>query len=422
MLPYALICFWLWRAGVWEKFWFWTVTYASKYVQRFPLSVAGSILWQNGSGIVRPNWPLGLLALVGMAGVAILGRGKPGMRSFVFGFLAFSFFCVCPGFYFREHYFVVMLPAVAMLAGVGCRLLWDLAAGRFWASEATLPANGEHRAPNAASRHKRGHPKHGKPESQAAPLSGFGPLSALVVLLLAAAPLWTIFGTTLWQSNFFFTWEPHLACRIVYFGNPFVECPVVANYLQEHTTANETVAVLGSEPEVFFDARRNSATGYIYTYGLMEPQPLAEWMQGEMIAEIKASKPKFIIVADVYFSWLYSGGSKFIIQEWADRYLHENYDLVGVVERPVGSDALYRWDESGASLPPHFQWIKVPPQLPGIWNNKGEKFKLGLVGSLAGYEPNIAGSECVLWICRKKPRAFSAADAVNRGPVVKNRG
>ena len=121
VLPYGLICFWLWRAGVWEKFWFWTVEYASKYVQRFPLSVAGTFLWQHASNIVEPNWPLGLLALAGIAGVAILGRGKPGLRSFVFGFLVFSFFCVCPGFYFREHYFIVMLPAVATLIGVGCR-------------------------------------------------------------------------------------------------------------------------------------------------------------------------------------------------------------------------------------------------------------------------------------------------------------
>ena len=40
VLPYGLTCFWLWRAGVWEKFWFWTVEYASKYVQNIPLPYA----------------------------------------------------------------------------------------------------------------------------------------------------------------------------------------------------------------------------------------------------------------------------------------------------------------------------------------------------------------------------------------------
>ena len=43
VLPYGLICLWLWRAGVWEKFWFWTVEYASKYVQNVPLSLAADV-------------------------------------------------------------------------------------------------------------------------------------------------------------------------------------------------------------------------------------------------------------------------------------------------------------------------------------------------------------------------------------------
>ena len=32
--------------------------------------------------------------------------------------LVFSFLAVCPGFYFRPHYFVFLLPAAALLAGI----------------------------------------------------------------------------------------------------------------------------------------------------------------------------------------------------------------------------------------------------------------------------------------------------------------
>ena len=130
--------------------------------------------------------------------------------------------------------------------------------------------------------------------------------------------------------------------------------PEIAKYLKEHTAADETIAVMGSEPEVFFDAQRKSATGYIYTYGLMEAQPLAETMQKEMIAEIETSKPRFIILVDVYFSWLYRPASKFLIQQWANRYLRENYDVVGVVERSSSEKPIEHWDESGTSVPPQF--------------------------------------------------------------------
>ena len=133
VLPYLVICLWLWHAGVFAKFWFWTVTYARQYVAELPLSVAFASFWQNASGIFQLNWTVWMLALVGCASLAIRGKAKPGLRPFVFGLLACSFLCVCPGFYFRSHYFIVMLPAVAMLAGVGgcelCRLAgrWKLA-------------------------------------------------------------------------------------------------------------------------------------------------------------------------------------------------------------------------------------------------------------------------------------------------------
>ena len=147
LLPYGLTCLWLWRAGVWDKFWFWTVEYASNYVQGVPLSQAGANFWISANGIVQANWPLGLLALVGLAAVAIRGRGRPGARSLVLGYLVFSFLCACPGFYFRRHYFIVALPAVAMLVGIGCRLLWDLASGRLRAG--SLEESGS--SPSAAT-------------------------------------------------------------------------------------------------------------------------------------------------------------------------------------------------------------------------------------------------------------------------------
>ena len=63
--------------------------------------------------------------------------------------------------------------------------------------------------------------------------------------------------------------------------------------------------MFGSEPQIFFYARRHSATGYIYTYSLMEKHDYALAMQKEMIAEVESSKPKFLIdvqVSDVLAS------------------------------------------------------------------------------------------------------------------------
>jgi len=346
MLPYGLICLWLWRAGVWEKFWFWTVEYASKYVQNVPLWQSPAFFWFNFSNITASTWPLWLLALAGIAGVVLFGRDKPGLRSFAFGWLVFSFFCVCPGFYFRPHYFIVMLPAAAMFVGVGCRLLWELASGRFRIAKG-ISATAENHAP--AARQKRGHLKSGKAEPPAT-VGEFGPLPALAALLLLAAIV-----ETLWmQSAFFFAWKPLEACQRVYMGNPFVECPVIAEYLKKNTAPDDTIAVLGSEPEIFFDAQRRSATGYIYTYGMMEPQPWARHMQEEMIQEIESAQPKYIVFANIHFSWLPQNNERLLFQ-WLDSYLPTNYRRVGVADILAADHTEYRWDSDSEGYQPRSQ-------------------------------------------------------------------
>ena len=351
LLPYSLICFWLWRAGVWQKFWFWTVEYASKYLQNIPFSQAGTMLRQTCGEIVESNWPLGLIALAGIAGAAILGRRKPGLPSFVFGFLAFSFFCVCPGYYFRQHYFILMLPVVAMLVGVGSRLLWDLACGRFWRGKVARSTTVEYPAASVpALRQKRGRSKHSKPEPTPAVGSGLSPLSAFAALALLAVTI----GTIGMQGAFFFTWTPLQACRVRYGNNPFPECPVVADYIEQNTTPEDTIAVLGSEPEICFDARRKSATGYIYTYGMMEPQPFARRMQAEMIQEIEAARPQYIVVVNVISSWLPQNQER-LIWQWLEIYVPANYRRVGVADIVAADHTEYRWDSDTVGYQPRSQ-------------------------------------------------------------------
>jgi hypothetical protein len=101
------------------------------------------------------------------------------------------------------------------------------------------------------------------------------------------------------------------------------------------------VAILGSEPEIYFYAHRHSATGYIYAYPLMEPQPYAEKMQKEMSSEIEAAHPEFIVLVNLPVSWLRRAGSSRFILDWAQKYVSENYKLDGIVD--LLEDSQYRW-------------------------------------------------------------------------------
>jgi hypothetical protein len=104
---------------------------------------------------------------------------------------------------------------------------------------------------------------------------------------------------------------------MIYGANPFLESVRVAQYLRDHTDADDTIAVLGSEPQMYFYSKRHSATGYIYTYELMEPQSYARQMQEQMISQIESARPKYLILIFVPTSWLRQPASEGMIFTWA---------------------------------------------------------------------------------------------------------
>ena len=304
-VPFALICLWMWRAGLFSRFWFWTFTYARAYGTTIRLDEAPGVFWTQFSGVVRPAVPIWFLAAFGVFGV--LWKHRHSVNSFfVIAFPIFSFLATCPGFYFRQHYFIVLLPAVSLLAGAAVSI-----SRREFAERAHLDV-----------------------------------LRLLPILLFIVS-----FGYAVWtQWDFLFDLDPISACRAEYGLNPFPEAIEIAHYLKTHSSPSSTVAVLGSEPEIYFYAHRRSATGYIYTYPLMEVQPYAEKMQQEMISEIERNRPEFMVLVNVPVSWLIRPGSSPRLLDWAQEYIPEHYQLDERVD--ILENSQFRWGNDAVNSQP----------------------------------------------------------------------
>jgi hypothetical protein len=54
-------------------------------------------------------------------------------------------------------------------------------------------------------------------------------------------------------------------------------------------------------------------------------------MQQEMIQEIEASRPKFMILVVIDTSWLIGPDSDQTIFRWADRFCNADYEQVGLI-------------------------------------------------------------------------------------------
>ena len=61
ILPYAAICLWLWWAGVFDRFWFWTVTYSQNHVAEITLANGARIFWQQLLGVAAQTGRCGSL-------------------------------------------------------------------------------------------------------------------------------------------------------------------------------------------------------------------------------------------------------------------------------------------------------------------------------------------------------------------------
>jgi len=293
-LPFAFTCGILWRAGVFRQFWFWTFDYARAYVSQVSLPEGVENFWSNFAPIAKPNLTIWLLAAAGLV-LTWLRKDFRRHAPFLTGFLACSFAAVCPGLYFREHYFILVLPAVCLLAGAGVELLARMV----------------------------------KP--------------VFPYCILAAALAWSLYG----QREFFFHMTPVESSREMYGMSPFPEAVTVAGYIRGHSARDARVAVLGSEPEIYFYARRRSATGYIYAYPLMESQPFALSMQNQMIGEIEAARPEYVVMVNVESTWLRDDRSPGRIFDWWDSY-RGRYQRVGVADMISEERTEYRWDAAAA--------------------------------------------------------------------------
>lgn len=310
-IPLALVALWLARAGTLENFWFWTFRYAAEYATLQSPGAAVRMLSLSVADILPGAWPVLALAVVGL-GAVLRGHGPTRARIFLLLFLAGSCVAVSAGFYYRHQYFLLLLPAVAMLAALGAMVVASALGG---------------------TRHR-----------------------ALIAGALVAVPVvWQL----AWQATMLFRAAPAAVSRAIYGRNPFPESVEVARYIRERARAGDAIVVMGSEPQIYFYAGRPAATGYIYMYPLMEPQPFAARMQDDLIREVEAARPVYLVHVNLHASWLATPASHPRLMQWFAAYVRE-FERVGIADVVSRDVTRYRWDAAARDYTPESSiWIAV---------------------------------------------------------------
>jgi len=300
-LPFLMMCALLYSSGVFDRFWFWSFSYAREYVSVTPFSVGMARLVSEAGRIFLSAPHIWAVAALGLL-FPLWDRDERRAWPFMAGLLAFSALAVVPGFFFRPHYFLYLTPAAALFFGAAMKAL-PLGLGR---------------------------------------TKGQVAMAAMGLVI------------SIW---FVHTQRPALAAspevlsRRMYGLNPFPEALIIADFIAKNTSPDERIAVLGSEPEIYFYSKRKSATGFIYTYPLMERHRFALDMQKQMMDEVRKAAPAYVVFVDIKFSWGANNDSTTDILEWLRTYVAENYTLTGIADIKATDDRKYAWGEELERFP-----------------------------------------------------------------------
>jgi 4-amino-4-deoxy-L-arabinose transferase-like glycosyltransferase len=303
-VPTLVTVAWLAGAGVLDEAWVWMFEYARSYTSMQSATAGVAVLGTRMAAIGVPAAGILALALVGLllpdAGSAAGGAERG--RGFLALLLGFAFLGIAPGLYFRHHYFVTMVPVVALAFG---------------------------RATAIGFRRSR-------------------PTAMLVGAFAAGAVALAVFL----HRDLLFEASPVAISRELYGANPFPESLEVARYIRERSREGDRIAVLGSEPQIPFYAGRQSATRYLYLYPLLEPSPFGPAMKAEMMAEVEAARPAWLVWVNQPASWDTRVGAARPVLEWADRFLALGYVLDGRVAIRGPRQTDYAWGEEARRLGP----------------------------------------------------------------------
>jgi 4-amino-4-deoxy-L-arabinose transferase-like glycosyltransferase len=262
------------------------------------LRYSSSAGWNEGAvrlllAVAHQAPGLAVVWLLAASALIVPRVAPPRVRAFLGAWWAASFAGVAIGLYFRPHYFVQLLPALASLCGVTLG-----AALRPW-------------------------------------LSRPGPLAALG--MPAAGVLAALGPQLLGQSATLRAPNPTALSRAIYGMNPFPEAQEIAAYIRNTSGPDDAVFVLGSEPEILFHAERRSATRYIFAYPLTGDFPDILERQREVVRALQRERPLYIVWVQLQASLLIGLDSERYLFEEVASIVRTGY-RIELLARPGAED------------------------------------------------------------------------------------
>ncbi|MCC6933044.1 MAG: hypothetical protein IT292_07300 [Deltaproteobacteria bacterium] len=112
-------------------------------------------------------------------------------------------------------------------------------------------------------------------------------------------------------------------------SNPFYESLALADFIQKNTNPQDKIFIAGSEAQIYYYAKRRSASRFVITYPLKISTPKKFDYQQELLDTLQKEKPKMILLSRSSTSGFPNdpASSRPFVEKF-DAFLNANYRLV----------------------------------------------------------------------------------------------
>ncbi len=322
---FGLMCLHMWLKGALADMFYWAVTFSGQYATRIPWTgengqLGGQDYFMFALKAATKNylyfWLIAGLGLV----LSFFVKNEKNNWYKKIGLLLiaiFSFLTITPSFSFYGHYWLMLVPALALCFGAAFYAVFKLSHS-----------------------------------------------NNMVAWVMAITPAFLLIINITTLNKYYFTARKDIPKVVAgtYGGNPFNEAYEMGKYIKARAKPNDQLILIGSEPQLLIYTGLKSATRHAYFSYLMQDSTMLNiktWQQ-EFEQDIINKKPRFIVFFNHDISILANPKANFAwLNNLLTTVIPPLYKPIGYVDLLGTQQVNYVLDENKAAI---YQPVQIPNQ------------------------------------------------------------
>lgn len=287
--------------GAFQEMLFWTFEIPKNYVSKVPFEEGKKYFGYTKDAILMNYkflWYHAMLAV----GLIFIKSINIKTKLFALTLAFFSSIMIVPGFYFYGHYWIQLIPGLSILAGLSFHCIISL-------------------------------------------FKSFKVDSPYIKYIYLSIFCMLTYSHLNKLSDYYFHPNYERILRSVYGNNPFPESMEVANWINANSKPEDEIVLIGSEPQVYFYTKKHCPSRHAYFAAIVDNIPQHKEWQREFVKDVEKAKPRYFIFYNHGISLFVQPNTDKYVFDWANKYLTDCYQIVGVVDMIPGTRATYAWRE-----------------------------------------------------------------------------